>query len=98
MPSEACSPEQLLKRLDNLLGDETSCSWADVLATAMALREKAVIMPEAADLVHALDTRVISKAYMEQGRPGMSGCWARCLGLQARPCSRRKHVRTSSLC
>ncbi|WIA35095.1 hypothetical protein OEZ86_003581 [Tetradesmus obliquus] len=38
----------------------------------MALREKAVILPEATDLVHALDTRVISKAYIEQGRPDLA--------------------------
>jgi hypothetical protein len=73
MPGETCSPAQLLKRLDILLADESCCSWADVLATAMALRAKAVIMPEAADLVLALDTRVISKAHMEQGRPGEQG-------------------------
>jgi hypothetical protein len=39
----------------------------------MALRAKAVIMPEAADMVLALDIKVISKAYMEQGRPGEQG-------------------------
>jgi hypothetical protein len=39
----------------------------------MALRDKAVIMPEAADMVLALDIKVISKAYMEQGRPGEQG-------------------------
>lgn len=70
----SASADALLSRLQLLLTDEVTCPWHEVLATATALKQTTALLPaDMAAMRAALDRNVISRAYMEMGRPGKHG-------------------------